>query len=279
MKPRMSLLTLGVRDLARSVRFYEQGLGLPRMPSPPEVAFFTLNGTWLGLYGRQAMAEEAGVADEGGGFAGFTIAHNVHSEQEVDQVLAQAEAAGLDNLRIACFDAVEVLRDWIAPLALDELVIEFPDPWHKKRHHKRRLIQPDFVKLAVSRLRCGGHLRLATDWAHYAAQMLDVLTAEATLRNTAKGYAARPASRPVTRFEARGERLGHEVFDLDFIKLEDASALAGSDHLELFVFANADASQFWLTARLDNLGKGASGAAVQNMNIALGFDEATGLTV
>jgi len=93
-KPRMSLLTLGVRDLERSVRFYEQGLGLPRMPSPPEVAFFTLNGTWLGLYSRQAMAEEAGVTDDGGGFAGFTIAHNVHSEQEVDEVLAQAEAAG-----------------------------------------------------------------------------------------------------------------------------------------------------------------------------------------
>lgn len=192
------------------------------------------------LDGRTTFGREAPLTLEIGFGAGHHLLARAAAEPERDfvgvevhrpgvgRVLAQAEAAGLDNLRIACFDAVEVLRDWIAPLALDELVIEFPDPWHKKRHHKRRLIQPDFVKLAVSRLRCGGHLRLATDWAHYAAQMLDVLTAEATLRNTAKGYAARPASRPVTRFEARGERLGHEVFDLDFIKLEDASALAGS---------------------------------------------------
>lgn len=94
MQPRISMMTLGVRDLARSVRFYEQGLGLPRMDSPPEVAFFTLNGSWLGLYDRQSLAEEAGVPAEGTGFAGFTIAHNVVSEAAVDELLNQAVSAG-----------------------------------------------------------------------------------------------------------------------------------------------------------------------------------------
>nr|WP_163502972.1 VOC family protein [Halomonas socia] len=94
MQPRISMITLGVSDLAASVRFYEQGLGLPRMESPPEVAFFTLNGSWLGLYGREALAEDAGVSDEGAGFAGFTLAHNVASEAAVDAVMAQAIAAG-----------------------------------------------------------------------------------------------------------------------------------------------------------------------------------------
>lgn len=94
MKPRISMLTLGVRDLERSIRFYEQGLGLPRMDSPPEVAFFTLNGSWLGLYGRDALAEDAGVAPEGSGFAGIAIAHNVDSDGAVDDVLKQAVAAG-----------------------------------------------------------------------------------------------------------------------------------------------------------------------------------------
>ncbi|HEY9034193.1 MAG TPA: VOC family protein [Pseudomonadales bacterium] len=94
MKPRISMITLGVDDLPRSIRFYQQGLGLPRMDSPPEVAFFTLNGSWLGLYGRQALAQDAGVEAAGGGFAGFTLAHNVASEQAVDEVMAQALAAG-----------------------------------------------------------------------------------------------------------------------------------------------------------------------------------------
>lgn len=94
MKPRISMITLGVRDLAASVRFYEVGLGFPRMESPPEVAFFTLNGTWLALYGRDALAEDATVSPEGGGFAGFTLAHNVASESEVDAVVAQAVGAG-----------------------------------------------------------------------------------------------------------------------------------------------------------------------------------------
>ena len=94
MKPRISMITLGVRDLAASIRFYERGLGFPRMASPPEVAFFTLDGTWLGLYGREALAEDATVSAEGGGVGAFTLAHNVHSEAEVDKVVDQALAAG-----------------------------------------------------------------------------------------------------------------------------------------------------------------------------------------
>jgi len=94
MKPRISMITLGVRDLAAAIVFYEQGLGFPRMQSPPEVAFFTLNGTWLGLYGREALAEDACVPSKGSGFAGFALAHNVESEKQVDEVVAQALAAG-----------------------------------------------------------------------------------------------------------------------------------------------------------------------------------------
>ncbi len=94
MNPRISMITLGVRDLAAAVAFYEQGLGFPRMESPPEVAFFTLNGTWLGLYAREALAEDATVSPEGSGFEGFTLSHNVASEAEVEQVMGQALAAG-----------------------------------------------------------------------------------------------------------------------------------------------------------------------------------------
>ncbi|WP_104205262.1 VOC family protein [Billgrantia saliphila] len=94
MKPRISMITLGVRDLQASIRFYEQGLGLPRMESPPEVAFFTLNGTWLALYGRDSLAEDAGIPAEGSGFAGIALAHNLASDEEVDELLDQAVAAG-----------------------------------------------------------------------------------------------------------------------------------------------------------------------------------------
>jgi catechol 2,3-dioxygenase-like lactoylglutathione lyase family enzyme len=94
MNPRISMITLGVRDLAVSVKFYEQGLGFPRMESPPEVAFFTLHGTWLGLYPRDALAEDANVSPQGEGFEGFTLSHNVSSETAVEKVMSQALAAG-----------------------------------------------------------------------------------------------------------------------------------------------------------------------------------------
>lgn len=94
MQPRISMITLGVADMGRAIRFYEEGLGFPRMESPPTVAFFTLNGTWLGLYGRQALAEDATVPAEGSGFGGVTLAHNVRTEAEVETLLAQAVAAG-----------------------------------------------------------------------------------------------------------------------------------------------------------------------------------------
>jgi len=128
---------------------------------------------------------------------------------------------GLTNLRIIQHDAVEVLREGIGPASLAGIHIYFPDPWHKKRHHKRRLIQPDFVRLLAERLAPGGYIHLATDWENYAQQMLTVLAAEPQLQNTAASYAARPPFRPLTKFEARGLRLGHGVWDLLFIKKAD----------------------------------------------------------
>ncbi|WP_227815316.1 tRNA (guanosine(46)-N7)-methyltransferase TrmB [Nitrogeniibacter aestuarii] len=123
---------------------------------------------------------------------------------------------GIDNIRIVQHDAVEVMRDMIAPDSLDGVHVFFPDPWPKKRHHKRRLIQPAFVHLIASRLKPGGYLHCATDWEEYAEQMLEVLSGESSLENTASDYAPRPDYRPETRFEARGLRLGHGVWDLVF---------------------------------------------------------------
>ncbi|MDA0189744.1 MAG: tRNA (guanosine(46)-N7)-methyltransferase TrmB [Proteobacteria bacterium] len=123
---------------------------------------------------------------------------------------------GLSNVRIVQHDAVEVLRDMIPPDTLAGAHIFFPDPWPKARHHKRRLIQPPLVALLASRLRPGGYLHCATDWENYAEQMLAVLAAEPLLENTAERYAPRPEYRPLTKFEQRGLRLGHGIWDLVF---------------------------------------------------------------
>lgn len=125
---------------------------------------------------------------------------------------------GLGNLKLIRHDAVEVITHMIAPEALAAVHVFFPDPWHKARHNKRRLIQPPFVQLLSSRIMRGGYLHCATDWEDYAVQMLDVLSAEPALKNTADGYAQRPPYRPVTKFENRGLKLGHGVWDLVFEK-------------------------------------------------------------
>ncbi|HYD82252.1 MAG TPA: tRNA (guanosine(46)-N7)-methyltransferase TrmB [Paucimonas sp.] len=125
---------------------------------------------------------------------------------------------GLTNLRLVQHDAFEVVTDMIAPDSLAGVHVFFPDPWHKARHNKRRLIQSPFVALLASRIAPGGYLHCATDWQEYAEQMLAVLGAEPTLENTADGYAPRPDYRPVTKFENRGLKLGHGVWDVVFTK-------------------------------------------------------------
>jgi len=139
----------------------------------------------------------------------------------VGHLMLRAEELGLTNVRAVCRDAVEVLQQCIAPGSLDEVLLYFPDPWPKKRHHKRRIVQPEFVALVASRLREGGTFRMATDWQPYSVHMLEVASGCARLRNASPdgGFVPRPDSRPLTRFERRGQRLGHGVWDLAFTRL------------------------------------------------------------
>lgn len=137
----------------------------------------------------------------------------------VGSLLKLTDELGLLNQRIIQHDAFEVLTNMIAPNSLAGVHVFFPDPWHKARHNKRRLIQSPLVALLASRIAPGGYLHCATDWEEYAVQMLEVLGAEPTLQNTAEGYAPRPDYRPVTKFENRGLKLGHGVWDLVFSKI------------------------------------------------------------
>jgi tRNA (guanine-N7-)-methyltransferase len=142
----------------------------------------------------------------------------------VGALLLLLEQHELSNVRVICADAVEVLKQRLPDASLDRVQLFFPDPWHKKRHHKRRILQPEFVTLVGRKLKPGGVFHLATDWEDYARQMLAVLSAAPGFGNLggAEGYAPRPASRPLTRFEARGQRLGHGVWDLLFRKTAGA---------------------------------------------------------
>lgn len=175
------------------------------------------------LFGRRAPC----VVEIGFGM-GETTATIAAQQPEIDYLGVEVHSPGvgnlckliaergLSNLRIVQHDAYEVLRDMIAPASLAGVHVFFPDPWPKSRHHKRRLLQPAFVSLLASRLHATGYLHCATDWEDYAQQMLAVLSAEPTLQNTAADFATRPAYRPLTKFEQRGLRLGHGVWDLIF---------------------------------------------------------------
>lgn len=162
-------------------------------------------------FGMGETTEKIALARPGDNFLGVEVFN-----AGVGSLLRRIEDSSIPNLRIVQHDAVEVVRDMIAPDSLAGVHIYFPDPWPKKRHHKRRLIQPTFIKLLATRIAPGGYIHCATDWEDYAVQMLEVLSGEPLLANSVDGYAPRPDYRPLTKFENRGLRLGHGVWDLIF---------------------------------------------------------------
>jgi tRNA (guanine-N7-)-methyltransferase len=165
------------------------------------------NGASLaGMAGQEPAADFLGI--------------EVHRPGVGHLLLAIAERE-LGNVRVICADAVQVLKDCLPDATFARVLLFFPDPWPKKRHHKRRIVQPDFVELLARTLQPGGILHLATDWEHYAQHMLEVMAGTASFRNRAGpgNYSPRPDYRPVTRFEQRGLRLGHGVRDLLFERI------------------------------------------------------------
>lgn len=164
-------------------------------------------------FGMGGATAEIARAHPGNDYLGIEV-----HRPGVGNLLKLIAQDGLTNLRIMSHDAVDVVNEMIAPDSLDGILIFFPDPWHKKRHHKRRLIQPEFVRMLVTRLKPGGTIHCATDWENYAEQILEVLSANPSIENIASAYAERPAYRPLTKFENRGLKLGHGVWDLVFRK-------------------------------------------------------------
>ncbi|MBU0753110.1 MAG: tRNA (guanosine(46)-N7)-methyltransferase TrmB [Gammaproteobacteria bacterium] len=198
-------------------RYYEEGMpqwGIPYRAAPLDL---------VATFGRVAPKILEIGCGMGETTANIAAAHpendylgiEVHTPG-VGSLLKEIATRELSNLRVVQHDAVEVVRDMIGPGTLAGIHVFFPDPWPKKRQQKRRLIQPPFVSLLTSRLAPGGYFHCATDWQEYADQMLAVLSGEPSLANTADGFAPRPDYRPQTKFEARGLRLGHGVWDVIF---------------------------------------------------------------
>jgi tRNA (guanine-N7-)-methyltransferase len=208
-------------------RAYAQLLGRYALPYSPRALDFAA------VFGRAAPTILEIGCGMGEATAAIAQAHphsnylgvEVHSPG-VGSLLKLIEEKQLANLRVIQHDAVEVVEQMIAPESLAGIHVFFPDPWPKKRHHKRRLVQPAFVRLLASRLLPGGHIHLATDWQDYSEQMLEVLANEPLLENTAAAFAQRPAYRPPTKFEQRGVRLGHRVWDLVFRRTASPQAPA-----------------------------------------------------
>jgi tRNA (guanine-N7-)-methyltransferase len=197
---------------------------LPRHGVPFERAPLDLDA----LFGRHAariLEIGFGMGETTAGIAGAHpdndyLAIEVHTPG-VGSLLRTIEERGLTNIRIVQHDAVEVLEHMIEPGTLDGVHVFFPDPWPKKRHHKRRLLKTPFVKLLASRLKARGYIHVATDWEDYAREILDVMSAEGALENSAATFAPRPEDRPLTKFEDRGVKLGHRVWDIIFRKREE----------------------------------------------------------
>jgi len=167
-------------------------------------------------FGMGSSLAEMAAAHPGQDYLGIEV-----HRPGVGNLLKLIDAHPLSNVRVISADAIDVLNRQIADACLDAVYLFFPDPWHKRRHHKRRIVQPSFVTRIAQKLKPGGHFHLATDWEEYAGQMLRVLSAAPEFANTAGAgeYAPRPAYRPLTKFEQRGHDLGHRVCDLLFVRL------------------------------------------------------------
>ncbi len=205
-------------------RFHDEGMprwGIPFRPMTLDLAtqFGRVAPTILEIgCGMGETTAKIAVAQPQNDYLGI----EVHTPG-VGNLLKEIATRELSNLRIIQHDAVEVVRDMLLPQSLAGIHIFFPDPWPKKRQQKRRLIQPPFISLLATRLTPGGYIHCATDWEEYAEQMLTVLSAEPLFENSTTGFAPRPDYRPQTKFENRGLRLGHGVWDVIFLRTSDAS--------------------------------------------------------